>query len=98
MGRVDPHVDHTPIWRWFTNSIFEVTAIVNHPLRLCSISRLSYFPYIFYFVNFTISAARGQGLFGTFENVIKDFGILGRGANFPTFLGVILPCFGDDFS
>ena len=73
------------------------TAIVNHPLRLKTHPGLSYFPYIFYFVNFTISAARGQGLFGTFENVIKDFGILGQGANFPTFLGVILPCFGDDF-
>ena len=34
---------------------------------------LSYFPYIFYFVNFTISAAIRQGLFGSFENVIKEF-------------------------
>ena len=49
------------------------TAIVNHPLRLQSRRRLSYFPYIFYFVNFTISAAIRLGLFGSFENVIKDF-------------------------
>ena len=34
------------------------TAIVNHPLRQQVDGRLSYFPYIFYFVNFTISAAR----------------------------------------
>ena len=68
MGRVDPHVDHTPIWRWFTNSILEVTAIVNHPLRLCVVGRLSYFPYIFYFVNFTISAARSPGDFELSEN------------------------------
>ena len=51
------------------------TAIVNHPLRLQPHRRLSYFPYIFYFVNFTISAAIRQGLFGSFENVIWDFGI-----------------------
>ena len=50
------------------------TAIVNHPLRQQNRPRLSYFPYIFYFVNFTISAAIRQGLFGSFENVIKDFG------------------------
>ena len=49
------------------------TAIVNHPLRLRWRPRLSYFPYIFYFVNFTISAAIRQGLFGSFENVIKEF-------------------------
>ena len=49
------------------------TAIVNHPLRLQTGAGLSYFPYIFYFVNFTISAAIRQGLFGSFENVIKDF-------------------------
>ena len=49
------------------------TAIVNHPLRLQYRAGLSYFPYIFYFVNFTISAAIRQGLFGSFENVIKDF-------------------------
>ena len=49
------------------------TAIVNHPLRLQSDRGLSYFPYIFYFVNFTISAAIRQGLFGSFENVIKEF-------------------------
>ena len=49
------------------------TAIVNHPLRIDSRRRLSYFPYIFYFVNFTISAAIRQGLFGSFENVIKEF-------------------------
>ena len=49
------------------------TAIVNHPLRLLRRRRLSYFPYIFYFVNFTISAAIRQGLFGSFENVIKEF-------------------------
>ena len=47
----------------------EGAAIVNHPLRLESDPRLSYFPYIFYFVNFTISAAIRQGLFGSFENV-----------------------------
>ena len=47
------------------------TAIVNHPLRQQARPRLSYFPYIFYFVNFTISAAIRQGLFGSFENVIK---------------------------
>ena len=51
------------------------TAIVNHPLRHDTRPRLSYFPYIFYFVNFTISAAIRQGLFGSFENVIWDFGI-----------------------
>ena len=44
-------------------------AIVNHPLRLETHAGLSYFPYIFYFVNFTISAAIRQGLFGSFENV-----------------------------
>ena len=49
------------------------TAIVNHPLRHEYHRGLSYFPYIFYFVNFTISAAIRQGLFGSFENVIKDF-------------------------
>ena len=49
------------------------TAIVNHPLRQQRRRRLSYFPYIFYFVNFTISAAIRQGLFGSFENVIKEF-------------------------
>ena len=49
------------------------TAIVNHPLRLQYCRGLSYFPYIFYFVNFTISAAIRQGLFGSFENVIKEF-------------------------
>ena len=49
------------------------TAIVNHPLRHHIGARLSYFPYIFYFVNFTISAAIRQGLFGSFENVIKEF-------------------------
>ena len=49
------------------------TAIVNHPLRLEYCPGLSYFPYIFYFVNFTISAAIRQGLFGSFENVIKEF-------------------------
>ena len=49
------------------------TAIVNHPLRLKIGRGLSYFPYIFYFVNFTISAAIRQGLFGSFENVIKEF-------------------------
>ena len=76
MGRVDAHVDRPPIWWWFTNSILDPTAIVNHPLRLRDNARLSYFPYIFYFVNFTISAAIRQGLFGSFENVIKDFGIL----------------------
>ena len=43
------------------------TAIVNHPLRHENDRRLSYFPYIFYFVNFTISAAIRQGLFGSFE-------------------------------
>ena len=32
-------------------------AIVNHPLRQKNDRGLSYFPYIFYFVNFTISAA-----------------------------------------
>ena len=64
-----------------------MTAIVNHPLRLWVVTRLSYFPYIFYFVNFTISAARGQGLFGTFENVIKDFRDFGQGGDFTTFLG-----------
>ena len=53
------------------------TAIVNHPLRLQYDSGLSYFPYIFYFVNFTISAAIRLGLFGSFENVIKDFGKFG---------------------
>ena len=46
------------------------TAIVNHPLRQEWRCGLSYFPYIFYFVNFTISAAIWQGLFGSFENVI----------------------------
>ena len=46
------------------------TAIVNHPLRHKICPGLSYFPYIFYFVNFTISAAIWQGLFGSFENVI----------------------------
>ena len=46
------------------------TAIVNHPLRLDIGPGLSYFPYIFYFVNFTISAAIRQGLFGSFENEI----------------------------
>ena len=49
------------------------TAIVNHPLRHYTHPGLSYFPYIFYFVNFTISAAIRQGLFGSFENVIKEF-------------------------
>ena len=49
------------------------TAIVNHPLRHENRRGLSYFPYIFYFVNFTISAAIRQGLFGSFENVIKEF-------------------------
>ena len=49
------------------------TAIVNHPLRQHIRRGLSYFPYIFYFVNFTISAAIRQGLFGSFENVIKEF-------------------------
>ena len=49
------------------------TAIVNHPLRHHIHRGLSYFPYIFYFVNFTISAAIRQGLFGSFENVIKEF-------------------------
>ena len=49
------------------------TAIVNHPLRHKIHPGLSYFPYIFYFVNFTISAAIRQGLFGSFENVIKEF-------------------------
>ena len=49
------------------------TAIVNHPLRQLWRPGLSYFPYIFYFVNFTISAAIRQGLFGSFENVIKGF-------------------------
>ena len=44
-------------------------AIVNHPLRHKTDPGLSYFPYIFYFVNFTISAAIRQGLFGSFENV-----------------------------
>ena len=44
-------------------------AIVNHPLRQERRCGLSYFPYIFYFVNFTISAAIRQGLFGSFENV-----------------------------
>ena len=34
---------------------------------------MCYFPYILYFVNFTISAAIRQGLFGSFENVIKEF-------------------------
>ena len=53
------------------------TAIVNHPLRQYRRRGLSYFPYIFYFVNFTISAAIRQGLFGSFENVIKDFGDFG---------------------
>ena len=53
------------------------TAIVNHPLRQNSRPRLSYFPYIFYFVNFTISAAIRQGLFGSFENVIKEFPVFG---------------------
>ena len=47
----------------------EGAAIVNHPLRQDTDSGLSYFPYIFYFVNFTISAAIRQGLFGSFENV-----------------------------
>ena len=49
-------------------------AIVNHPLRQNTGPRLSYFPYIFYFVNFTISAAIRQGLFGSFENVNLELG------------------------
>ena len=65
----------------------EGAAIVNHPLRLEVRSRLSYFPYIFYFVNFTISAAIRQGLFGSFENVNLISGFL---SGFFTFLRKIV--------
>ena len=60
----------------------EGAAIVNHPLRQENRRGLSYFPYIFYFVNFTISAAIRQGLFGSFENVNLDLGFLNEFLHF----------------
>ena len=65
----------------------EGAAIVNHPLRHQFRPGLSYFPYIFYFVNFTISAAIRQGLFGSFENVNLELRFL---SGFFTFLRKIV--------
>ena len=68
-------------------------AIVNHPASPALASSMSsYFPYILYFVNFTISAAIRQGLFGSFENVIKDFPDFGDFQELTTFCAPRILC------